>query len=378
MKKVVIAALIACMVMALAGCSKSSTNTTNILTGYKTGDVTLGEYKGLTFSPYDQTVTDEEIQNQIDTFLAQHQTLEEITEREDVQEGDTVVIDFVGKMDGVAFDGGTGNDYELTIGSGNFIPGFEDGLVGIKKGESTTLDLTFPDPYKNNPDYSGKPVQFDVTVKSINTKVDSELTDDFVAANTDYKTIDEYKTSIKEGLTENKATAAENAKLDDVAGAAIKNATFNVDLSEKIAAAKEQMKASYDASAQSYYGIDGATLYSYMYQMTAEQYDEYMESLAKMSTQYNYLLSAIVEAENIEVTDEEISKQADEMVAAGNYESVDKLYEALEKNFEGQEGKTIVAEQLKMDKARDILIETAVEGEAAATDAPAEDAPAEE
>ena len=142
--------------------------------------VKLGDYKGLTYTETDTSVSDEEVESQINSTLTAHATPEQIKDRA-VEDGDTVNIDYEGKIDGETFEGGTASGASLTIGSDSFIDGFEDGLIGVKPGEKKTLNLKFPDDYKTNPDLAGKAVVFDVTVNYIEgDDIVPELTDDFV------------------------------------------------------------------------------------------------------------------------------------------------------------------------------------------------------
>ena len=164
--------------------------------------VKLGEYKGLTYTETDVSVSDDEVESQINSTLTAHATAEQITDRA-VEDGDTVNIDFEGKIDGKTFDGGTASGASLTIGSGAFIDGFEDGLIGVKPGDKTTLQLKFPDEYKTNTDLAGKDVTFDVTVNYIKgDDIVPELDDDFVKGlNIDgVSNVKEYRAYVKSQL----------------------------------------------------------------------------------------------------------------------------------------------------------------------------------
>ena len=131
-KKLTAAALVLCLALVLGACSKGNAN---VITGYKSGDVTLGQYKGVEYSPLSTEVTDEDIQKKIDSFLNSNKEKVEITDRTDVQSGDVANINFTGYMNDETFEGGTGENYDLTIGTGQFIEGFEDGLIGVNKGK---------------------------------------------------------------------------------------------------------------------------------------------------------------------------------------------------------------------------------------------------
>ena len=177
-----------CAVLAAAvvsGCSKQES------ADKKTIPVELGEYKGVTYTPASTEVTDEDVDAQIQAMLDRYPTMNSVDRA--AQQGDTVNIDYVGKLDGVAFDGGSATGTDLELGSGMFIDGFEDGLVGASKGDKLNLDLTFPDPYTNNPDLAGKAVVFEVTVNDVKESIPAELNEEFVTSYTDYTTVDEFK-----------------------------------------------------------------------------------------------------------------------------------------------------------------------------------------
>jgi len=356
MKKVLIAACVLCMALALTACGKK-----NPVTGYKSGDVTLGEYKNLTYTPLSIEVTDEDVMKSIETgILANNKKNVEITDRTVIEDGDVIIMDYEGLLDGVAFEGGTATDAELTIGSGSFIDGFESGLIGKSVGEDVELNLKFPDPYLNNPDMAGKAVVFKVKVKGIYTKVTPELTDEFIASTTEsYKTVEEYKAYIKENLITSKTNEANSRKEYDVISKAIENATFNKDLTSEIETAKANMISSYNASFTSYYGVDAATFYSALYGMTAEQFDEYMLSEATMNVKYSYLLSAIAETEELTASDDEVDELANEMMTSFGCSTKDELYALMKQNY-NTDGKVIVGEQVKLNKAGELILGSAV------------------
>ena len=193
------------------------------LSDYRAGDyVTLGEYKGVEIN------ADEFLQQWIDSALAADAKTVEVTGRS-VELGDIANIDYEGKMDGVAFEGGTAEGTDLEIGSGRFIEGFEEGIIGMEIGETRDIHLNFPDPYKGNPDLSGEPVVFTVTVNSITAKELPVLTDEYVAGlgSEDYSTVEEYKSYMydlmlsQEDFNTQKANAAiesakENAVFQDM------------------------------------------------------------------------------------------------------------------------------------------------------------------
>ena len=354
-KRVLAAAFALIMSLSLAACSKN----TNIITGYKSGDVTLGQYKGVEYTPLSTEVTDEDIQKQIDSFVSSKAEKVEITGRTDVQDGDIANIDYTGYMNGETFEGGSAEGSDLTIGSGRFIEGFESGLIGVNVGETVDLQLKFPDPYQNNPDFAGKDVTFKVKVNGIYQNLEPKLTDEFIAANTESSTVAEYREYIAAQLKASLEERAESQKQYDTVNAVISNTTFVKDLTDEIKQTKESIIANYDSMYSSTYGVDAATFFQAIYGMSADAFESYMYEQAAMNTKFGYVSSAIVEKENINCTDEEISALAADMLENYGYNSVDELYAAL-KEFYKEEGKNVVAEQVKLNKAAQIIYDNAV------------------
>ena len=184
----------------LCGCSKQGDTISS--TRYANYDlnqyVKLGQYKGIEIEKYPHEITEETMQQQIQLALTQYATQKEKDDA--VQLGDQVQIDFTGYMNGELFDGGSSKGYPLAVGSGTFISGFEEGLVGAKAGDTVTLDLHFPDPYTVNPDYAGKPVRFEVKILKVYTQILPEYTDAFVKQYFGYNTIAEFEAELRKSL----------------------------------------------------------------------------------------------------------------------------------------------------------------------------------
>lgn len=360
MKKFIAAAMALCLVLALTACSKKNV-TENILTGYKTGDVTLGEYKGLTYTPASVEVTEEDIDTELENLRNNHVDINEITDRTDVQTGDIANINYVGTKDGVAFEGGTAENYSLKIGSGQFIPGFEDGLIGRNVGETVVLDLTFPETY-GNASLAGQAVQFEVTINKISIISLPELTDEFIAANTDCATIAEYREEAAANLKAQRESDAASDKDYQIVQAAINNATFNTDLTEEIEKSKNDMITQYDNTYKNIYGYDAATLYYYMYGMDQATFEKYMYQSAEMNTKYAFVVSAIAEKEGFTASDEEVEELAKKMLSTYGYNIVDELYDLLRETY-NMDGRLVVAEQVKLNKAAALLSDSAVAAE---------------
>ena len=202
--------------------------------------VTLGEYKNLEVEEAPkQEITDEYLEEYIHNVMVS-QTPVEVTEDRAVQEDDTVNIDYTGYMDGETFDGGSAEGTDLRIGSGSFISGFEEGLVGHKKGEEVTLDLNFPDPYQNNPDFSGKPVQFKVTINSISEP--PAFGDAWVTENTDYESAEEFRAEQKTLLQKYTDTEYESQVKSDLFSKVVENSEIKSYPEQMMEDAKKDVK----------------------------------------------------------------------------------------------------------------------------------------
>lgn len=356
MKKILATIMAVCMMLALVACSGKSEK--NVITGYTKGDVTLGQYKGLTYTAQTVEVTDEDIEKQLNNFLALNAERKDVTDRTDIREADYANIDYKGTKDGVAFDGGTAEDFDLLIGSHQFIDGFEDGLIGKNVGETVVLDLTFPENYQSE-ELAGQAVQFEVKINKISKMQMPELTDELVASKTSCSTIEEYRDQLAANLKSSRESDAVSNRDYQLVQALIANCTFNIDLNEQIEKSKNDMIAQYNAMYQQSYGADAATVFYYTYGMDESSFNAYMLQTAETNTKYAYAVSAIAEAEGTTSTDAEAAELANRMLSSYGYNTVDELYAAL-KDIYGMDGKAVVAEQVKLNKAADIITNTAV------------------
>ena len=355
-KRILTAAIALVMSLSLAACSKSATN---VVTGYKSGDVKLGQYKGVTYTPASTEVTDEEIESALNQLATSNATNEEVTDRTDVQDGDIVNINYTGYMDGEPFEGGSAEGYDLTIGSSTFIDGFESGLIGHVVGEVVVLELNFPDPYERNTELSGKAVSFDVTINSIKVKVVPEITDEFVAEKTEYTTVADYRQYLAQKLKDEKESDAKSQKEYDVLKKVIENTTFVKDLTSEIEKGKESLISNANSMYQSYYNVDALTVFSALYGMDEAAFNEYMRGQAETNVKFGYIASAIAEEEKVTCTEAEIEELAKTMMDNYGYNSIAELYAAL-KNVYDSEGKDVVEAQCKLNKAAQIMYDSAV------------------
>ena len=263
--------------------------------------VKLGEYKGLKLEVIDTVVTDDEIESRIKATLSMNPEKIPVEGRA-VENGDIVNIDFEGKLDGVAFDGGTFKGYDLTIGSGSFIPGFEEQVIGMKKGETKDLDITFPDPYENNPDLAGKATVFTVTLNGIYKETPAELTDAWVERVTmgQQKTVAEYreaiKTEIEKYKKDNSDTEAQIAAMEQV----IENSEFELS-EEGINKEYTDMKAEYEKMATAY-GMD-IKQFAELNNMTEEKFDDKLKENAKNRAKQKLIIDEIFKKEKMSLED---------------------------------------------------------------------------
>lgn len=314
-----------------------------------TGEVELGQYIGLEVTKQNTDVSDEELQVTIDSRLEAKAELVEVDRP--AQEGDTVNIDYVGKKDGEAFDGGSAEGYDLKLGSGRFIDGFEDGLIGAVKGQELSLNLTFPEEYPNNPDLAGQAVVFDVTVNKVQESQAPKLDAAFVEEDSDgeFTDVDSWKENLRSQLKEQKERNAETMKQSEVLQALINNSTFT-DIEDSVDALYEQ-QLSQTQNMAAIYGMTMADMAG-MYGMDEQGYKDMLYTQAESSVKVKLALDKIAEIENLEVTDEDRQKIAEENQA----ESVDQLLEQL-----GDGGEEIIDEYALQEKALDFLISNAVE-----------------
>lgn len=385
MKKKLAMAVILSLTLMASGCSKGETKTTETGTeaasetsseaessteteaaaaerpDYTALDyVTLGEYKGLAVTLASTAVTDEEIDAEITSTLSQNDKLETLEEGT-VEEGDIANIDYEGTKDGEAFDGGTDKGFDLTIGSGTFIEGFEEGLVGKNIGESVDLDLTFPENYQST-DLAGQAVVFHVTINSV--KRAPELTDELAAEISDsqYKTVDEYRASVEATLKEGKASTRDSQKINDLMTQVYNNATIN-DYPEELVTFIKQQYVDYYTQYAEQSEMSLSDFIEQNLQTTEEEFNTSMEEMAKQSIRQEMLLKAIAETEKLELTDEEYQTRAQEYADQMGLDGVEGL--------EAQYGEKLVQTNLLLDKALELVEDSAVVTD---PDAPADEA----
>lgn len=313
-------------------------------------EVTLGEYKGLKVDKVSNRVTAKEVEAKLEEEQKKNARTIVVEDRA-VQDGDEVVLDFEGFVDGVAFEGGKGENYPLTIGSGSFIPGFEEQLIGAEAEKEVEINVTFPEEY-HAADLAGKAAVFKCTVHEIKAKELPELDDEFASEVSEFDTLDAYKADIKAKIKEQKLADGNRKKEDQAVEKAVANATMEIPEAmidtqvSQMAQDFAQRMQQQGLSMEQYFQFTG---------LTAEKMREELRPQAVKRIETRLVLEAIVKAENIEITDERIDEELAKMAEAYKME-VEKL-----KEFMGENEK----EQMKMDlavqEAVTFLVDNAVE-----------------
>lgn len=313
-------------------------------------EVTLGDYKGIEVEKKEAEVNEEEITAEIDKAREANSRLITIEDRA-TEDGDTVIIDFDGYVDGKQFEDGYAEDYTLVLGSHSFIDNFEDQLVGKNLGEDVEVNVTFPEEYHVD-ELKGKPALFKVKIKEIQKKELPELDDDFAQDVSDFDTLDEYKADVEKKILENKENQIKREQEDQIIEKIIENAQMEIP-QQMIAAQTRQMTQEFAQRLQS----QGLSLEQYMQftGLTPQKMMEDLEPQALKRIQSRLVLEAVVAAENIEASDEEIDKELENMASMYQME-IDKLKELI-----GDDEKKQIGMDLAVQKAVEFVVKEAVE-----------------
>lgn len=308
-------------------------------------EVTLGDYKGLDVPKTRVTVKKEEVEEELKR--TQEQNAREITiEDRPVKDGDILTIDYSGSVDGEKFEGGTAQDQTLIIGSGAFIPGFEEQLIGKELNEETEINVTFPEEY-HAADLAGKEAVFEVKIKAIKEKELPELDDEFASEVSEFETLDEYKADIKEKIRERKKEEAKTERENKLLDLAVENAQMDI----PDAMVEEQVQQMTEEFAQrlSYQGLS-MEQYLQFSGMDAQKFADDMKPQAVKRIETRLVLEAIVKAENIEVSEEEYKAEVEKMAAMYQMET-----EQLEKLIQDAQ-KEQMMDDIAVQKAVDFLV----------------------
>jgi len=312
--------------------------------------VTLGQYKGLEVAAADVTVSDDEVLEEIKKEQEKNATVVTVEDRA-IVDGDTAVIDFEGFCDGVPFEGGKGEAFPLVIGSGQFIPGFEEQIVGKNTGDEVEVNVTFPTPYQAK-ELEGKDAMFKVKINEVKGKILPELDDEFASEVSDFETMDEYRADVAKKLAEKKADAAKQEKEDRVVDMAAANAEMEIPEAMVNTRAEDQVDdfarrlQSQGLSMEQYMQYTGAT---------REQLVEQSKEQAEKSIRIRLMLEAVAAAENIEVSEAEVDAEFEKMAQSYGME-VENV-----KNFFGEKEIGQIKTDLAVQKAVDLLVAEAVE-----------------
>ncbi|MBO5111870.1 MAG: trigger factor [Lachnospiraceae bacterium] len=313
-------------------------------------EVKLGKYKGVKVEKADITVTDEEVDAEINKERENNARNIEVTDRT-VKDGDITTLDFEGFVDGVAFEGGKGENYPLTIGSGAFIPGFEEQLIGAEIGKEVEVNVTFPEDYQAE-DLKGKAAVFKCTVKEIKEKQLPELDDEFASEVSEFETLAEYKADVKGKLEERKAKEAKDAKEAAVIEEIVKDSEMEIP-EAMLATQQRQMVDEFAQRIQ----MQGLSIDQY-FQFTGSSYEQMIEQVkpqAEKRIQSRLVLEAVAKAENITATDEDYEDELKVMAEAYQME-VEKVKELLPEKSVAQ-----IKEDIAVKKAAEFVVENAKE-----------------
>ena len=313
-------------------------------------EVTLGEYKGLKVDKVSTRVTAKEVEAKLEEEQKKNARTITVEDRA-VQDGDEVVLDFEGFVNGVAFEGGKGENYPLTIGSGAFIPGFEEQLIGVEAEKEVEVNVTFPEEYHSE-DLAGKEATFKCTVHEIKVKELPELDDDFAAEVSEFDTLEEYKADIKAKIKEQKIAEGNRQKEDQAVEKAVANATMEIpeamidtqvgQMTQEFA----QRLQSQGLSMEQYFQFTG---------LTADKMKEEMRPQAVKRIETRLVLEAIAKAENIEISEEKLDAELAKMAEMYQME-VDKL-----KEYMGESEKEQMKADMAVQEAVTLLVDSAVE-----------------
>jgi trigger factor len=346
----------------LGGCGKSSDNPAEVLKDKYSQYIVLGEYKGVSYTPANTEVTDSDIQSEIDSLISSCTTTEEQTSGVATM-GDAVNIDYVGSVDGVEFDGGSteGNGTQITLGEAGYIDDFEEQIAGHEVGETFDVNVTFPDTYDNE-DLAGKDAVFVTTLNSIIITNVPEYSDELVAANTDYSTMEEFEQAMYEEYAESYAASDENTDRQTVYDLVLANSTITEYPEQELEELVDETVSQIQEYAESN-GIDVTTYITYWYGFSSE--DEFVAEVEESAKDYleeKMVIAAIAKAENITVTAEDADTKTQEILASYGYTDVADL-----EDYFTEEDYYYYA---LAEKVLDFLMENAVV--ASATDATAE------
>ncbi|MBQ1802217.1 MAG: trigger factor [Lachnobacterium sp.] len=309
-------------------------------------EVTLGKYMGVTVTKIDTSVSDEEVAEELENQRNKNARTVDVTDRA-IAENDTAVIDFEGFVDGEAFEGGKGTDYELVIGSHSFIDTFEDQLVGKNVGDDVEVNVTFPEKYQAE-ELAGKPALFKVSIKGIKAKELPELNDEFAQDVSEFDTLDEYKEDIKKNLQEKKDSEARKTKEDEAIKKIIDKSKMELPEAMVDTQCETMVEEFAQRIQQSGLSMDQYLQFS---GMTLDKLKEQVRPEAVSRIQGSLVLEQIAKEENIEVSDDDINAEIEKTAKMYNMEA-DKL-----KEYMSDDDKKSMSNQIKIQKAVELVMD---------------------
>ena len=346
-KKLLALILGVALVVSSVGCGSKTDTYTDMNANLKSKVKTLGEYKGLTYTWTDVSVTDEEVEEEIGYELEWYTEYEEIKDRTTAQEGDVVNINFVGKVNGEVFEDGTAEEYDLELGSGEFIPGFEEQIVGKEVGSEFEVNVTFPNDYEES--LAGQAAVFEVKLNKIQKTIPVELTDEFVkeTLESDYETVEQYKAGVKEELLLSKQEESKENAINDLMEQILEKSEFQIEIADIDALVEEQM-ANYEMYA-SMYDMDVTEFAQELFGCSVDELRENSKVEVETEIKINLIFSEIAKKEKLGVTQEEYETAVTAELADYECETI--------AEFEEQVGKEDFIYGMLYSKVADFLLE---------------------
>lgn len=346
-KKIIFAAALIGMTIVFSACGSNEKYTT-IDASLESKITELAQYKGLSYAPAQVTVTDEEVEEEMEMELSWYGAYEKIPDKTVAEEGDTVNIAFQGTINGEEFEGGTSEGYDLTLGDGEMIEGFEEAIIGKNVGDTVTVDLVFPEDYYDE-SAAGQNVTFEITLNQIEEYVEPELTDEFVKENLEYENIEAFREATRNSLVESGMEEAREEAQSELIEEIMDNSTFEM-VEDEVAAYREEMIAEYEAYAEMYGMAYGDFLEMFM-GTTEEAFAEDSKGMAENSIKNILIYQAIIDKEDLGITEKEYKKAAKEMAEEYEYGSVEE--------FEADNDKMSIVSDMLYDKVMNFIIENA-------------------
>lgn len=326
--------------------------------------IEVGEYKGLSTEKISVSVTESEVNDEISNRRQAAAEAKSVAEGT-VKDGDTANIDYVGSIDGAKFDGGEAQGYNLTIGSGTFIDGFEDQLIGMKVGTTKNIKVKFPDDYSKS-DLAGKNAVFAVKINSIEKQIVPELNDKFAKkdSNGEAKTVKEYKAFIKKYLTEQKKLQEETAQRTELWNKVVENSKMKTDKDGNGIYPEEQLQATIDQYTkmyEEYAGASSVTLEEFVQQnfgMDMDTFNQQLEELAKIVVKEDLIVYYIADKEGIKVSKDDKESYVNDLLAQYGY-TQESFEEANGESYEEVEGKENIEKAALKEKVQKFIVEKA-------------------